>query len=477
MGARPRGSRRHRRRRDHRDRRARELRPRARVPRRSTTRSGSASRRCRCRPAPTRRSWCSASGDSAAALTPIVSDVGDGARYLRTDESCETLWADGDDQPQYVVYRGPYDSEAEPCRDSLDGGAGTVTNLSAGNEHVRAVRVRPADRRAARHRPARRSWPRARHRRRCRGCSCSKQMLADLEGPDPEITGVYDDATIDRVRDFQRNRLDPPRGREGRECAPGVRCATSSARRTTSEGPRHRGGRVAHRRRGKSGTWESTSAHPAWLPAATVSQAPSSRWANHRVLKTSQLDGGVEPSTDWQPVTTALTSTTNQGTSQASTSSDRSGGISASAPTSWVYAGSHRLRGGSQPRPPHRTYVLPGPSSHSSSFMTTSRPARSTSTMSVAGSLTMHSGAPLVLTVPLSRTRILGRGGHADPRADPAPRPPSGHLHIDSNTRGGRPDGGSAQPDHARIARCARVRADGCLAVPGRTRPSRCRTQ
>jgi Putative peptidoglycan binding domain len=155
------------------------------------------------------------SGDSAAALTPIVSDVGDGARYLRTDESCETIWADGDDPPQYVVYRGPYDSEAEPCRDSLDAGAGTVTNLSSGNEmFVQCACVLPTaelqgivppGQLAEGEEPAPVPW-----------VQLLQELLADLEGPDPEITGVYDDTTIERVRDYQRDRsILPADGRVG----------------------------------------------------------------------------------------------------------------------------------------------------------------------------------------------------------------------------------------------------------------------
>jgi len=144
-------------------------------------------------------------GDSAAALTPIVSDAGDGARYLRTDESCETLWGTDDEVPQYVVYRGPYDSEAEPCRVSLEADEGTVTNLSAGNEMfvqcacvlptAELLGIVPPDPDAVDQEPAPVPW-----------VQVLQEMLSDLEGPDVEVSGVYDDATIQRVRDFQRSR-------------------------------------------------------------------------------------------------------------------------------------------------------------------------------------------------------------------------------------------------------------------------------
>ncbi len=146
-------------------------------------------------------------GDSAAALTPIVSDAGDGARYLRTDESCETLWASGDEQPSYVVYRGPYDSEAEPCRLSLDGG-GEVTDLGAGNaQFVMCACVLPTAElvgivppgQPEGEEPAPVVWV---------------QMLQRLLGV--EVTGVYDGTTVDRVRQFQQaNSILPADGKVG----------------------------------------------------------------------------------------------------------------------------------------------------------------------------------------------------------------------------------------------------------------------
>jgi hypothetical protein len=144
------------------------------------------------------------SGDSEAALTPIVSDAGDGARYLRTDESCETFWAEGDEEPAYVVYRGPYDSEVEPCRASLDTGDGTVTNLSSGNEMFVACAcvlptaelagIVPPGQLAEGEEPAPVQWVRT-----------LQQLLDDLDGPPVGSTGSYDAATLARVRQFQRD--------------------------------------------------------------------------------------------------------------------------------------------------------------------------------------------------------------------------------------------------------------------------------
>lgn len=153
-------------------------------------------------------------GDTASALTPVVSDAGEGARYLRTDESCATLWAPSGEPPAYVVYRGPYDSEAEPCRTSL-AGDGVVTNLSAGNaEFVMCACVLPTAELAGivppgelpeDAEPAPVPWVRT-----------LQQLLDDLDGPGVGLTGVYDDATVARVREFQRDRqILPADGRVG----------------------------------------------------------------------------------------------------------------------------------------------------------------------------------------------------------------------------------------------------------------------
>jgi hypothetical protein len=147
------------------------------------------------------------SGDSAASLTPVASDADDGARYLRVDESCATLWAEGDEVPSYVVYRGPYDSEAEPCRISLAGDGGPVKNLSSGNEGfvmcacvlptAELLGLTPPSSAAAE--PAPVPWVR---------------MLQQLLGV--EATGVYDDVTLAEVRGFQRdNTILPADGKVG----------------------------------------------------------------------------------------------------------------------------------------------------------------------------------------------------------------------------------------------------------------------
>lgn len=161
------------------------------------------------------------SGDTAAALTPAVLDGGDGVRYLRTDESCSTLWSEDGEVPSYVVYRGPYDSAAQPCADSLDGAdpSAAVTNLNAGNAtfvtcacvlpmtELEGI-VPPGDLGDGEE-PAGAPWVRMLQR-----------MLADLDaggsGDPIEVTGVYDRPTINRVRELQRdNGILPADGRVG----------------------------------------------------------------------------------------------------------------------------------------------------------------------------------------------------------------------------------------------------------------------
>lgn len=146
-------------------------------------------------------------GDSAAALTPIVSDAGADARYLRTDESCDTIWAEGDEPPEYVVYEGPYDTEVEPCQISVRGDSGPVTNLSRENHTfvlcacvlptAGLAGLTPPDQPAAE--PAPVVWVQM------------LQLLLDVE-----VNGAYDEATVRRVRAFQRdNAILPADGKVG----------------------------------------------------------------------------------------------------------------------------------------------------------------------------------------------------------------------------------------------------------------------
>ena len=55
-------------------------------------------------------------GESSAGLGSAVADSGGKAHYLRTDDSCATVYgADPEDPPTWVVYAGPYASRRSPA--------------------------------------------------------------------------------------------------------------------------------------------------------------------------------------------------------------------------------------------------------------------------------------------------------------------------------------------------------------------------
>jgi hypothetical protein len=77
-------------------------------------------------------------GDNVAPLTSAVANNGTkGLRYLRTDESCDTiLGPEREDTPTYVVYFGPYETLAEPCEKRMtpEHRGDFVTLLRSGND-------------------------------------------------------------------------------------------------------------------------------------------------------------------------------------------------------------------------------------------------------------------------------------------------------------------------------------------------------
>ena len=92
--------------------------------------------------APARRSssWFG-SGASHGALANAVSANPKGeVKYLKTSESCDTLYGpEGEPPPEYVVYLGPFNSTSEPCglRMSVDHKNDAVTSLKKGQDtHV-----------------------------------------------------------------------------------------------------------------------------------------------------------------------------------------------------------------------------------------------------------------------------------------------------------------------------------------------------
>jgi hypothetical protein len=79
-------------------------------------------------------------GNTVAPLSSAVANSDhEGLRYLRSSDSCGTvLGPEQKPAPEYVVYRGPYDTRREPCEIRMSGGepGSFVTRLRAGNEQL-----------------------------------------------------------------------------------------------------------------------------------------------------------------------------------------------------------------------------------------------------------------------------------------------------------------------------------------------------
>ncbi|WP_298516412.1 hypothetical protein [uncultured Nocardioides sp.] len=144
-------------------------------------------------------------GDSVAPLgTAVADNAGEGARYLRSDQSCPTaLGPESKPAPTYVVYLGPFDTLQEPCRAALtpQHRADFVTVLRSGNQTLvkcpcalptsEAPELRP-DMDADAHDVV---WIRS-----------LQSMLNDYDPkrfPKARITGVYDGPTAARVTEIQ----------------------------------------------------------------------------------------------------------------------------------------------------------------------------------------------------------------------------------------------------------------------------------
>ena len=144
-------------------------------------------------------------GDSAAALAgPVADNRESPVRYLRTADSCNTLYGrEKGPTPGYAAYVGPFGSIAEACelRLTVPHRGDQVTVLRAGNEQ--AVRcpcyvsaaIAPELTPGMAADAAATPWVRA-----------LQQMFVDIdegEFPNWRITGVYDAKTVARIRDLQ----------------------------------------------------------------------------------------------------------------------------------------------------------------------------------------------------------------------------------------------------------------------------------
>ena len=162
-----------------------------------------------------------ARGDSAAPLAAAVANNPElRLRYLRSEDSCPTLYAPANQgRPEYVVYAGPYNGMPEPCdlRMGVDHKGDAVTKLTAGTEtFVKCLCVLPVaefpdltprmevD-------PATAIWVRS-----------LQSMLVDLDlqrradgHPGPyfprrAVSGVYDERTQERIEAYQAESVFAP---------------------------------------------------------------------------------------------------------------------------------------------------------------------------------------------------------------------------------------------------------------------------
>jgi hypothetical protein len=149
-------------------------------------------------------------GAGRAPLDAAVADNPDRVvRYLRTDDSCDTLYAPVDAAvPDYVAYLGPFDSPADPCAERMtdEHKGDNVTRLNSGNQiYVKCLCVLDTA-----------TFPVLRP-----GMSLTTEsglwirglqgMLADIDAAagnptrftEVDITGVYDQRTAARVNEIQ----------------------------------------------------------------------------------------------------------------------------------------------------------------------------------------------------------------------------------------------------------------------------------
>jgi hypothetical protein len=159
------------------------------------------------------------SGDATPPLAAAVANNPDlPLRYLRTDDSCNTLWAARSQVPsEYVVYAGPYNSATEPCEARMDvqHKRDFVTKLTSGNQSF--VRC-PCELPVAEFPdlvpgmgvdPGTAIWIRS-----LQGLLVGLDDQRELDGDPPlppyfnarDISGVYDETTEQRIAAYQPRR-------------------------------------------------------------------------------------------------------------------------------------------------------------------------------------------------------------------------------------------------------------------------------
>lgn len=144
-------------------------------------------------------------GNTTAPLSSAVANAGkDGLRYLRSADSCDAiLGPEAQATPDFVVYRGPFDSRREPCELRMSGQDPNsfVARLREGNDVLVKCPCEIPSSQAPHLFPD--MDPDASERLWIRGL---QNMFHDDDPqgfPRAAITGDYDQPTADRVTSFQ----------------------------------------------------------------------------------------------------------------------------------------------------------------------------------------------------------------------------------------------------------------------------------
>jgi Putative peptidoglycan binding domain len=146
-------------------------------------------------------------GNSVAPLGTAVANNGTkGVRYLRSNESCETILGPEQEEepPTYVVYLGPYETLREPCETRMtpEHRGDFVTVLRSGNDTLVKCPCALPTSLAPELTPHMLAdaedtvWIRA-----------LQAMLNDYDPakfPHSAVSGIYDDATMARVTEIQQ---------------------------------------------------------------------------------------------------------------------------------------------------------------------------------------------------------------------------------------------------------------------------------
>ncbi|MFA6577318.1 MAG: peptidoglycan-binding domain-containing protein [Nocardioides sp.] len=152
-------------------------------------------------------------GDTAAAIRyTIINHPDEDVRYLSTESSCETHWARRNaDDPEYVAYSGPYDNPTDPCVKRMSAKLDDVVLLIEGTDsYVQCVCeipntdlpvLEPSDETT----PELAIWVRA-----LQNAFIDLDTAAEREGGfrEGDVTGIFDDRTERRVREFQEESAD-----------------------------------------------------------------------------------------------------------------------------------------------------------------------------------------------------------------------------------------------------------------------------